>query len=122
MTQDPPRGTGDAVRVALGAPTGRRLTLVTNGDCPLLPAATLAALADVASGGHLAVLTARVPDPAGLGRIVRDGSGAVRAIVEDKDADPAATRDRRDQHRRAGGADAASAPLGRGALGRQCAA
>ena len=41
-----------------------------------------------ARGGRLALLTAVVPDPAGLGRIVRDGDGAVRAIVEEKDATP----------------------------------
>src|SRR5581483_7807958 len=35
-----------------------------------------------------ALLTARVPDPRGLGRIVRDASGDVRAIVEEKDAGP----------------------------------
>ena len=88
VMQDPPRGTGDAVRVALAHLPDGGVTVVANGDCPLIPAATLAALADVAAGGHLAVLTARVSDPAGLGRVVRDGSGAVRAIVEDKDAGP----------------------------------
>ena len=89
VTQDPPRGTGDAVRVALEHLPEDGVTVVTNGDCPLIAAATLSALAGVAAGGHLAVLTARVSDPAGLGRVVRDGSGAVRAIVEDKDAGPA---------------------------------
>jgi bifunctional UDP-N-acetylglucosamine pyrophosphorylase/glucosamine-1-phosphate N-acetyltransferase len=88
VTQDPPRGTGDAVRVALAAVPGDGVTVVVNGDCPLLPAATLAAVADVAAAGRLALLTARVSDPAGLGRIVRDATGAVRAIVEDKDAKP----------------------------------
>jgi len=89
VTQDPPRGTGDAVRMALAAIPGDGVTLVVNGDCPLLPAATLAAVAEVAAAGRLALLTARVPDPAGLGRIVRAANGAVRAIVEDKDATPA---------------------------------
>ena len=86
VTQDPPRGTGDAVRVALAALPEDGVTLVVNGDCPLIPAATFAALVDLAAAGKLAVLTARVGDPAGLGRIVRDGAGAVRAIVEEKDA------------------------------------
>ena len=89
VTQDPPRGTGDAVRIALAALPADGVTLVVNGDCPLLPAATLAAVAEVAAAGRLALLTARVPDPAGLGRIVRAANGAVRAIVEDKDASPA---------------------------------
>ena len=86
VTQDPPRGTGDAVRVALAALPEDGVTLVVNGDCPLIPAATFAALVELAAAGKLAVLTARVGDPAGLGRIVRDGAGAVRAIVEEKDA------------------------------------
>jgi bifunctional UDP-N-acetylglucosamine pyrophosphorylase/glucosamine-1-phosphate N-acetyltransferase len=89
VTQDPPRGTGDAVRVALAALPDDGVTLVVNGDCPLIPAATFAALASVAAAGRLAVLTARVSDPGGLGRIVRDAAGAVRAIVEEKDASSA---------------------------------
>ncbi len=92
VVQDPPRGTGDAVRVALADLPDNGVTVVANGDCPLVPAATFAALADLAAAGHLAVLTARVSDPRGLGRVVRDGSGTVRAIVEDKDASPAERR------------------------------
>ena len=86
VTQDPPRGTGDAVRIALAALPGDGVTVVANGDCPLISAATLAAIAAIAGSGRLALLTARVADPAGLGRIVRDDAGGVRAIVEDRDA------------------------------------
>jgi bifunctional UDP-N-acetylglucosamine pyrophosphorylase/glucosamine-1-phosphate N-acetyltransferase len=89
VTQDPPRGTGDATRVALEALPSDGVTLVTIGDIPLVPPVALAALIKEAEAGKLAVLTAHVPDPSGLGRIVRDGAGAVRAIVEDKDANPA---------------------------------
>lgn len=89
VTQDPPRGTGDAVRVALAALGDDAVTVVANGDCPLIPAATFAAIAGRAAAGHLALLTARVGDPAGLGRILRDPGGAVRSIVEDRDATPA---------------------------------
>jgi len=87
--QDPPRGTGDATRVALDALPPDGVTLITIGDAPLVPSAALAALVREAEAGKLAVLTARVPDPVGLGRIVRDGNGMLRAIVEDRDADPA---------------------------------
>lgn len=92
VTQDPPRGTGDAIRIALAAlPTlpSDCVTLVANADCPLIPAATLAAVAELAAAGRLALLTARVADPSGLGRVVRDEHGAVRAIVEEKEAGPA---------------------------------
>ncbi len=86
VTQDPPRGTGDAVRIALAALPDDGVTLVVNGDCPLIPAATFGALVNVASADKLAILTALVSDPMGLGRVVRDTSGAVRAIVEERDA------------------------------------
>jgi len=89
VTQDPPRGTGDAVRVALAALPGDGVTIVANGDCPLIAAGTFAAIAGLAAAGHLALLTARVGDPAGLGRILRDPTGAVLRIVEDRDASPA---------------------------------
>jgi bifunctional UDP-N-acetylglucosamine pyrophosphorylase/glucosamine-1-phosphate N-acetyltransferase len=88
-TQDPPKGTGDATRVALDALPPDGVTLVTIGDIPLVPSTALAALVKEAEAGKLAVLTAHVPDPSGLGRIVRDGAGRVRAIVEEKDANQA---------------------------------
>jgi len=87
VRQDPPRGTGDAVRVALAALPREGVTVVVNGDTPLVPASMFAALAALAGRGRLALLTARVPDPAGLGRVLREGEG-VRRIVEERDATP----------------------------------
>jgi bifunctional UDP-N-acetylglucosamine pyrophosphorylase/glucosamine-1-phosphate N-acetyltransferase len=89
VTQDPPRGTGDAVRVALAALPADAISVVANGDCPLVAARTLRAIADIAASGRLALLTARVANPAGLGRIIRDDAGGVRAIVEERDASAA---------------------------------
>ena len=86
VVQDPPRGTGDAVRLALAEAATDGVVLVAIGDIPLVPADALAALVEEARRGRLAVLTAHVPDPTGLGRIVRDEGGAVRAIVEERDA------------------------------------
>jgi bifunctional UDP-N-acetylglucosamine pyrophosphorylase/glucosamine-1-phosphate N-acetyltransferase len=86
VRQDPPRGTGDATRVALAALPGDGVTLVGLGDVPLVASDSLAALAAHARHGRLAVLSARVPDPAGLGRVVRAADGQVEAIVEDRDA------------------------------------
>ncbi|MFE2167731.1 bifunctional UDP-N-acetylglucosamine diphosphorylase/glucosamine-1-phosphate N-acetyltransferase GlmU [Streptomyces sp. NPDC059447] len=84
-------GTGHAVRMALeelgGAPTGT--VIVVCGDTPLLTGETLRRLAatHTADGNAVTVLTAEVPDSTGYGRIVRDSeSGAVKAIVEHKDA------------------------------------
>jgi bifunctional UDP-N-acetylglucosamine pyrophosphorylase/glucosamine-1-phosphate N-acetyltransferase len=89
VRQDPPRGTGDAVRCALAVLPHDGVTVVANGDCPLIPAATFAALAGMAAHGRLALLTARVADPRGLGRVLRTAHGSVRAIVEDRDANAA---------------------------------
>jgi bifunctional UDP-N-acetylglucosamine pyrophosphorylase / glucosamine-1-phosphate N-acetyltransferase len=89
VRQDPPLGTGDAARIALSAMPGDGITLVGLADVPLAPATGLSAIVDHARRGDVGLLTARVPNPAGLGRIVRDGSGGVKAIVEDRDATPA---------------------------------
>ncbi|MDR0250798.1 MAG: bifunctional UDP-N-acetylglucosamine diphosphorylase/glucosamine-1-phosphate N-acetyltransferase GlmU [Burkholderiales bacterium] len=89
VEQDPPRGTGDAVRVALAALPDAELTLVMNGDCPLITASDVRQLCDVAAQGSLAWLTVKTPSPQGLGRIVRDTNGNVQAIVEERDADEA---------------------------------
>jgi bifunctional UDP-N-acetylglucosamine pyrophosphorylase/glucosamine-1-phosphate N-acetyltransferase len=86
VRQEPPRGTGDATRLALTALPGDGVTLVGVGDVPLVPAASLDALATQARHGRLALLTAQVADPDGLGRVLRDGDGHVKAIVEDRDA------------------------------------
>ena len=86
VTQDPPRGTGEAVRLALNGLSTDGVTVVLIGDAPLVPAQALMRLAQAAAADRLALLTAKVHDPAGLGRVVRDPYGHVRAIVEERDA------------------------------------
>ena len=65
--------------------------VVTLGDVPMLTAETLAALLvdHRRAQAAVTVLTARVPDPTGYGRIVRDADGLVTGIVEHRDADDA---------------------------------
>ena len=91
VIQEPQRGTGDAVEVALEAlqVAAGDVVLVVPGDMPLLRRRTIAAvLASHASSGAAAtVLTATVADPSGYGRVVRGPEG-VREIVEDRDASP----------------------------------
>ncbi len=87
------RGTGHACMMAEPALTGFDGTLlVVCGDTPLLTAGTLDALLRTHAASHavVSVLSMRLPDPRGYGRIVRtaDGEGIER-IVEDKDATPA---------------------------------
>ncbi|MCW2599557.1 MAG: glucosamine-phosphate N-acetyltransferase / UDP-N-acetylglucosamine pyrophosphorylase [Frankiales bacterium] len=89
VVQETQDGTGHAVRVALDSLEHLEGTvLVVPGDAPLLTAATLRQLVDahVSSEAATTLLTARVQDPTGYGRIVRDATG-VAAVVEHKDAD-----------------------------------
>ena len=84
-------GTGHAVRVVRDAIGGfQGPTVVLYGDTPLISAETISALVDETKAHHNActVLTMLPPDPAGYGRIKRDASGAVTAIVEHKDCTP----------------------------------
>lgn len=82
-------GTGHAVAQALPGIPDSHTVLVLYGDVPLIEAQTLRRLVDAAGARGLALLTVELPDPTGYGRIVRDGAGAVRRIVEEKDAGPA---------------------------------
>ncbi len=82
-------GTGYAVRCALdvvGEVSGE--IVVTYGDVPLLTSETLAELVagHRARGSAATVLTARVPDPTGYGRVIRDPDDLVDRIVEHSDA------------------------------------
>ena len=89
------RGTGDAVAVGLTGLHEDDLedddVIVVPGDTPLLRAATVADLVAEhrLSGAACTLLTARVPDPTGYGRIVRVGNDdRVARIVEQADAAP----------------------------------
>ena len=64
--------------------------LVDCGDTPLLQADTLAKLAHChrETGAAATVLTAEMPNPTGYGRVIRNNSGSVARIVEQKDASP----------------------------------
>ncbi len=89
--QEEQKGTGHALAVCRAQPgLGSGLLLVLYGDCPLLQPSTLDRLIEThrASGAAATVLTARLPDPAGYGRILRDAEGRVASIVEQKDATP----------------------------------
>jgi bifunctional UDP-N-acetylglucosamine pyrophosphorylase/glucosamine-1-phosphate N-acetyltransferase len=85
--QDPPRGTGDAVRVGLEAfeRTPDRL-LVVGGDTSLVLPTTLGALLDAVPEAAIALATAEVDDPTGYGRVMLGADGSVQRIVEQNDA------------------------------------
>lgn len=84
-------GTGHAVLTAESSLRDMEGSLlVTNGDMPLLRPETFTDLLRThLQGNHDAtVLTARLDNPSGYGRIRRNGSGRLLDIVEEKDADP----------------------------------
>ena len=87
--QQPQLGTGHAVQQALPQLQDDGLVLVLSGDVPLTQRDTLQALLAASGGARLALLTVRLPDPAGYGRIVRAAGGQVQRIVEHKDASDA---------------------------------
>jgi bifunctional UDP-N-acetylglucosamine pyrophosphorylase / glucosamine-1-phosphate N-acetyltransferase len=87
------QGTGDAMSVALSVfedLDAEDDILVLPGDTPLLRAETLARLATEhrLQDAAATVLTARIADPAGYGRIVRDKNDFVARVVEHVDAAP----------------------------------
>lgn len=89
--QEEQNGTGHAVQYGLESiPDFTGTVIVTNGDVPLLTPETLRSLhaAHTATPTAVTVLTMRLPDPTGYGRIVRNDDAEVIAIVEQKDAAP----------------------------------
>ena len=91
--QEEQRGTGHAVRVAMEAvmaageaPDGT--VLVAYGDTPLLEASSLREFAyeHEAAQRAVSILSGRLDDPHGYGRVVRNDDGEVEGIVEEKDA------------------------------------
>ena len=97
--QMPQLGTGHAIQQAVPwLDDEHGITLILNGDVPLIRAETAAALVQACGGAKLALLTIELADATGYGRIVRGPAGgaaeaaagqAVQAIVEHKDASAA---------------------------------
>jgi bifunctional UDP-N-acetylglucosamine pyrophosphorylase / glucosamine-1-phosphate N-acetyltransferase len=78
-------GTGHAVQQAMPAIADEDMVLVLYGDVPLISHGTLTQLLALAGPKALGLLTVKLEDPQGYGRIVRK-QGLVRKIVEQKDA------------------------------------
>ncbi len=88
--QEQQRGTGHAVRCALPSlPAATSSVLLLYGDTPLLRQADLEHLLQTRAEQNLslAMLTCRVADPTGYGRIIRDPQGKIVQVVEQRDAD-----------------------------------
>jgi bifunctional UDP-N-acetylglucosamine pyrophosphorylase / glucosamine-1-phosphate N-acetyltransferase len=92
VLQQEQRGTGHALMVAREALAPYDLVIVLYGDAPLITSKTIEQFRDfhLAKKAAMTILTARLENPAGYGRIVRKkaGSDDVKAIVEQKDLTP----------------------------------
>lgn len=88
VLQEEQLGTGHAVKCAKEFIGTDGLTMVLCGDTPLITGATLKTLVDthIAESNAITVLTAKVDDPTGYGRIIKDEDGNFIKIVEQKDA------------------------------------
>lgn len=89
--QEQQRGTADAVLSTASALEGfKGSVLVLSGDSPLITAETMKSLIETreANDAAVVVLTMKLEDPFGYGRIIRDEAGQVERIVEQKDASP----------------------------------
>lgn len=88
-------GTAHALSQAGALLAGHRgHVLAINGDVPLVTPDTISALVDrhESTGACLTILTCDGPPSHGMGRVVRDGNGAVAAIVEEADLDAQSAR------------------------------
>ncbi len=79
-------GTGHAVLQVLPKLNMENQVLILYGDVPLISKETLTHLVESTGTDQLGLLTAKVQDPKGLGRIIRDEYHQVSAIVEERDA------------------------------------
>jgi bifunctional UDP-N-acetylglucosamine pyrophosphorylase/glucosamine-1-phosphate N-acetyltransferase len=88
VRQEPQLGTGHAVQQAVPHLEDGAVTLILNGDVPLILAQTARDLVLASGGTRLALLTLSIADASGYGRILRTANGEVAGIVEHKDATP----------------------------------
>jgi bifunctional UDP-N-acetylglucosamine pyrophosphorylase / glucosamine-1-phosphate N-acetyltransferase len=83
-------GTGHAVAQAMPHITDDAMVLILCGDVPLTRLDTLQQLcAQITNPHSLGILTVKLEQPQGYGRIVRNSQGQVARIVEEKEADDA---------------------------------
>lgn len=85
VLQEEQLGTAHAVQQASVNISDDDVALVLYGDVPLIKAETLTTLVEQVSANNVSLLTVNLDDPAGYGRIVREGEKVI-AIVEHKDA------------------------------------
>ncbi len=88
VRQMPQLGTGHAVQQAVPVLDDDGIVVILSGDVPLTQADTIQALVQQSGGDKLALLTLRMDNPFGYGRVMRDAYDNVERIVEQKDGTP----------------------------------
>jgi len=83
--QEEPIGTADAVKVALSNIPQESQALILYGDVPLIKLETLKKMLSI-DKKSLTILTTKLEDPTGYGRVKKDDTGFALSIVEEKDA------------------------------------
>ena len=83
--QEEPIGTADAVKVALSNLSQESQALILYGDVPLIKLETLKKMLSI-DKKSLTILTTKLEDPTGYGRVKKDDTGFALSIVEEKDA------------------------------------
>lgn len=84
-------GTGHATQIgldALGPLDPGDVVLILYGDTPLLTSELLSELVALGGDETARLVSARLDDPSGYGRIIRDDEGNVSGIVEHRDCTP----------------------------------
>ena len=79
-------GTGHALQQTLVHLPTEGHVLVLYGDVPLIETTTLKKFINQTPANTIGIITAKLPDPTGFGRIIRDKQGDITHIVEEKDA------------------------------------
>ncbi len=88
VNQEEQKGTGHAAQVGLSKVSEKAsAVLILPGDSPLIREQDLQPLLDEAQAKtiDLCLLSCKHPEPSGFGRIIRDASGEIVGIVEEKD-------------------------------------
>ena len=92
IQQTEQKGTGHAVMIGRDSLAHfGGLLVIYYGDCPLIPASVLRTLVDrqTKSSAAATLVSAEFDDPTGYGRVIRDSTGHVHAVVEQKAGTPA---------------------------------
>lgn len=89
VEQKDQKGTGHAVAQALPCINEEERVLILYGDVPLISESSLHRLVELCPQEGVSVLTVKMQEPTGYGRIIRDDNGNVVGIVEQKDASAA---------------------------------